>query len=169
MMSDPFSSVTVPNVIGLGRVDAEQRLASVPLRFRAQLVSSGTGGGAADAQTPAPGTSVIRYSVVTVRYPNPLLDSEEAVDGPEPESGLLEGIITSVLVGREGAGIGFSVQGLFPFSYFLYKESDPATREIYMRRGAMLAIAQRAFTGRDNVRILFNRRMVTDLWIFRPV
>ena len=166
-MENAFPMVSVPNVIGFGRVDAERILAAVPLRYIAKLVSSATGTGVASAQTPVAGTMVREFSVVKVEYPNPLLDAEEPVDGPQPQSGLLDGVVTNIIVSKDGASIGLSVLGLYPFFYFLYKDSDPVTREVYMRRGAMLAIAQRAFSGRDNTRIRFEGGMIDLVEIFR--
>jgi hypothetical protein len=167
-MPNNLSFVTVPNVIGMGRGQAEGVLSSVPLRFIARLVSSPTGLGSAAAQTPVAGTSVLEYAVVTVEYPNPLLDAEEPIDGPVPINGLLEGTITAVFVGKKGAGIGFSPDpSIPPFEYILYNDADQTTREGYMRRGALLALAQRAFTGKDNVRINFADKVVQVIYMFR--
>ena len=166
-MANDLQSVTVPNVIGMGRGEAEQLLTSVPLCFIARLVSSAIGGGIASEQSPVAGSIVLEYSVVTVVYPNPILDADEPLDGPVPINGLLEGTITAVSVGKDVAGIGFSPDpSIPPFEYLLYDDADPTTREGYMRRGALLALAQRAFTGKDNVRINFANKMVNVLYIF---
>jgi PASTA domain len=166
---DDFPLVHVPNVLGKGRFDAEQTLAAVPLRYIARTVTSTSPTGAS-WQSPAAGQTVLAYSVVTVEYPNPIATPGEGpVDGPQPKFGPLEGVITYVYVGKEGANIGLSVQGRIPFFYRLYSDNDPASREVYMRRGAMLAIAQRAFTGQDLVRVDFAGTTVESIQIFRPV
>ena len=153
----------------MGRGDAEQLLSSLSLRFIAKFPFSASGVGLASAQQPAAGTSIPEFSVVTVEYPSPLGPLDDSpVSGPEPTSGLLEGAITSVFVGQEGAGIGFSLSnGVAPFRFGLYKDSDPVGREGWMRRGAMLALAQRAFSGKDRVRISFGNNMVETIVIFR--
>jgi hypothetical protein len=167
-MPTSLARVTVPNVIGLRKGDAEQRLTSVPLRFIAKGTFSATGDGTAAAQTPVAGTIVLEFSVVTVDYPNPIDDTEGPVDGPVPQNGPLEGTITGVFVGRDRAGIAFSLDdSIPPFSYDLYHDADPTTREGYMRRGALLALAQRAYTGKDKVIINFGDRIIQGLWILR--
>jgi hypothetical protein len=167
-MPTSLAHVTVPNVIGLNQTDAERRLAGVPLRFIAKSPFSATGDGSAAAQTPVAGTIVLEFSVVTVEYPNPILNDESGIGGPEPQNGLFEGTITAVFVGTDNAGIAFSLDdSIPPFSYVLYNDADPATRAGYMRRGALLALAQRAYTGKDSVRIIFQNKSIQEMWIFR--
>jgi hypothetical protein len=167
-MATDLSIVTVPNVIGMSRGEAEQTLTAVPLRFIAKFVSSGTGDGTAATQSPAAGSRVLEYAAITIEYPNPILDAEEPLDGPVPINGLMEGNISAVFVGKNSAGIGFSPDpSIPPFEYTLYSDADTTTREGYMRRGALLALAQRAFTGQDQVRINFTNKIVEVLYLFR--
>jgi hypothetical protein len=115
-----------------------------------------------------PPPKALEYSVVTIEYPNPILDAEEPIDGPVPINGLMEGNISVVFVGKDGAGLGLSPDpSIPPFEYTLYNDADTTTREGYMRRGALLALAQRAFTGQDQVRISFTNKIVQVLYLFR--
>jgi hypothetical protein len=170
-MGSVFPLVRVPNVIGLGIGQVQSILAAVPLRnFVTRIPGVSAGGGGAISQDPRAGQTVSAYSVVRVRCPDPFIseETELGVDGPQPAFSPQQGFITSVSVTEQGADIGLSVQGLMPFSYHLYSDV-PATREVYMRRGAMLAIAQRAFTGQDLVRVDFAGTTVESIQIFRPV
>jgi len=158
----------VPSVIGLNRGDVLVRLSSVVLRTITVFTESATGGGVAAVQSPVAGTTVPQYSVVRVEYPNPVHTGETGIEGPEPISGLLEGTISAVFIGPDNAGIAFSPgQGIPPFSFVLYRDTEQVAREGYMRRGALLALAQRAFTGQSNVRVSFENKVVKAFWIFR--
>jgi hypothetical protein len=77
----PPQLVQVPNVIGLGRTEAEDRLEALGLRHIARL-PFGVEDGRATDQSPAAGTAVEQHSIVTVTYPTPLgpLDDQ----GPFP-------------------------------------------------------------------------------------
>ena len=149
----PF--VAVPTVTGLGRGEAEQLLASVSLRYIARFPFDAGGVGLATAQSPAPGSQVRQYSVVTVDYPSslgPLDDSP--VEGPLP-TGWLDGTVEGVFVGEREVVLRFSLDpAVTPFTFTLYRNADVIEREGWMRRGAMLALAQRAFSGAHPTRLL---------------
>ena len=160
--------VTVPNVIGLGRTAAEAALDGLLLRHIASFPVSVTGDGTASQQSPVGGTSVPQYSIVTVDYPTPFMGVPDSpVEGPTPPSGTYEGQITSVTVGNpfgsgEGAWVDFNTiidGGPLTLALALYFDdsADPPpvlARTEWMNRGALLGIAQRAFTNSYNVNIL---------------
>lgn len=162
-----MATVLVPNVIGLGRSVTEQRLALVQLRFIARFPFSAAGEGSASAQVPAAGSSVNKYSIVVVDYPSPLGPLDDSpVLGPVP-TGLIEGAIGSVTVNDRGATIGMLFDNGTPFDFGLYDEAVAVGREGWMRRGAMLALAQRAFSDGDKVRVNILGGMVASIQIFR--
>ena len=107
-------AVAVPMVVGLGRAAAEAKLFSLNLRHIGKFPFAATGDGSATAQSPAAGTLVPTYSIVTVTYPSPLgpLD-DTGVEGPTLPAGTYDGQIKSVMVGNpwgsgQGAWIDFS-------------------------------------------------------------
>jgi hypothetical protein len=160
--------VTMPNLIGLGRGTAEAMLDGLLLRHIAQFPFSATGTGAASQQTPVSGTSVGQYSVVTVAYPSPLGPMPDSpIQGPNPPSGTYEGQINSVMIGNpwgsgEGAWVEFSTTidgaaaAIMLALYFDDSANPPPqlSRTKWMNRGALLGIAQRAFTNGHNARIV---------------
>src|SRR4051794_20057844 len=81
--------VVVPNLIGLDRGTAEALLDSLMLRYVAKFPFSAGGNGLAAEQSPEAGTTVGRYSVVTVSYPS--------IIGPLPDSPVL-GLVPPVVV-----------------------------------------------------------------------
>lgn len=160
--------VIVPNLIGLGRAAAEAELDGLLLRHIAQFPFSASGTGAASQQSPVGGTSVGLYSVVTVAYPTPFGPMPDSpIEGPNPPSGTYEGQINSVMVGNpwgsgEGAWVEFATTiDAAPVTITLALYFDDAAnqppqlpRTEWMNRGALLGIAQRAFTNGNNVRIV---------------
>ena len=167
-------SINVPNVIGMSRTEAEATLAANNLRYIARFPFSATGDGRASAQDPAAGTSVPSFTVVTVSYPSPLGPLDDSpIGGPTLRPGTYEGTIKSVLVGNpfgtgQGAWISFetmmdgepvSFTGVLYFDHAL--RPAPADRAEWMRRSAMLGIAQRAFTHGHKVRLV----TASDLFI----
>jgi len=161
-------SVSVPNVIGMGRLEAEAALEAKMLRYIARFPFSAMGDGRASAQDPAAGTAVPSFTVVTVSYPSPMGPLEDSpIHGPTLPLGTYEGKINSVLVGNpygSGQGVWFTFEtqmdgGPVSFSRVLYFDSAthpeaPPDRTEWMRRGAMLGIVQRAFTHGHKVRII---------------
>jgi hypothetical protein len=175
--------VLVPNVIGLGKVDAEAKLDAAHLRYIARFPFSATGDGSATAQSPAAGTSVPAFSIVTVDYPSilgPLDDSP--VDGPTFPAGTYDATVTSVIVGDpfgsgQGAWVEFVTQldgGPVPVRGTLYFDHGaspgaPPDRIESMRRGAMLGAAQRAFTHQHPVRLVTGGDMsIRSIELRRP-
>lgn len=168
-------SITVPNVIGMPRPEAEAALAANNLRYIARFPFSATGDGRAAAQDPAAGTLVPMFSVVTVSYPSPLGPLDDSpVGGPTLRPGTYEGVVRSVRAGNpfgsgQGAWISFETvidDGVVGFTGVLYFDhavhaAPPPDRTEWMRRGAMLAIAQRAFTHGHKVRLV----TASDLFI----
>jgi len=161
-------SVSVPNVIGMSRLEAEAALQSKMLRYIARFPFSATGDGKASAQDPAAGTMVPSFTVVTVSYPSPMGPLEDSpIGGPTLNAGTYEGTIKSVRAGNpygsgQGAWISFETQmdgGPVSFTGLLYFDhaispGTPPDRTEWMRRGAMLGIAQRAFTHGHKVRLV---------------
>jgi hypothetical protein len=98
---------------------------------------------------------VPEFSIVTVQYPSPLGPLDDSpVGGPQP-SGFVDGNITAVLVNNRGVFVELALAADLRFQFTLYLE-EPAvgvSRDVWMRRGAMLSLAQRAFTGRDLVQL----------------
>ena len=161
--------VTVPNLIGRGRTEAEQLLASVPLRFIARFPFDASGAGLANAQSPTAGSLVPQYSVVTVDYPTPLGPLDDSpIEGPMP-GGWLDGTVEGVFVGEQAVVLRFALDpAVAPFTFTLYRNVDVATRESWMRRGAMLAVAQRAFSGGHATRLLVTAESnITSIEIYR--
>ena len=164
-----MSLVSVPNLIGLSGPDAKQILTAVPLRFIWRFPFSATGVGLATVQSPAAGTQVSQYSVVIVDFPSPLGPMDDAaVDGPSP-NGWLDGTVEGVLVGQQATVVRFSLDpAVSPFTFTLYRNADVVDREGWMRRGAMLAIAQRAFGGTHKTQVLVTAdNMITSIEIHR--
>jgi hypothetical protein len=167
--------VSVPNLIGLGRSAAEAKLDALLLRHIAKFPFDAGGDGSATAQSPAAGTLVPSLSIVTVTFPSPFgpLD-DTSVAGPTLPAGTYKGQIQGVLVGDpwgsgEGAWIDFSTPmdgGTVTFGGVLYRDPKvdvlpPPSRTEWMRRGAMLGLAQRAFTNGHTVRVV----TTSDLFI----
>jgi len=168
-------AVSVPNVIGLGRTAAEAKLFGLLLRHIGKFPFAAAGDGSATAQSPAASTLVPPFSVVSVTYPSPLgpLD-DTAVQGPTLPAGTYEGQIKRVMAGDpwgsgQGAWIDFTTimdGGPVTFMGVLYRDPNvnpgpPPARTEWMRRGAMLGLAQRAFTNGHNVRVV----TTSDLFI----
>ena len=159
--------VSVPNVIGMGRPQAEASLDAKLLRHIARFPFSATGDGTATLQDPPAGTLVPSFTVVTVSYPSPLGPIDDTpVQGPTLQAGTYEGAVKGVIAGNLGSGqgawIAFETQmdgGKVTFSGVLYFDQAFAMaalpdRAEWMRRGAMLALAQRAFTHGHKVRLV---------------
>ncbi|SEN50579.1 PASTA domain-containing protein [Duganella sp. CF517] len=161
-------AISVPNVIGMARPAAESTLAASQLRYIARFPFSATGDGTAAAQTPTPGSTAPMFSVVTVSYPSPLGPLDDSpVGGPTLRPGTYEGTIKRVLAGNpfgsgQGAWIGFETAldggavgftGVLYFDHALHPAAPPDRTE-WMRRAAMLGIAQRAFTHGHRVRLV---------------
>jgi len=159
--------VIVPKVIGMGRAAAEAALDAKLLRHIARFPFNAAGDGSASAQIPAVGASVPAFSVVVVDYPSPMGPLPDgSVEGPTLQAGIYEGKITSVMAGDPwGTGqgawvtvdtlIGIQAASISAMLYFDQTEtvSTPVERTEWMRRGAMLGIAQRAFTNAHKVRV----------------
>jgi PASTA domain len=160
--------VTVPNVIGLGNAAANAALDALLLRHISQFPFGADGDGTATAQSPAAGTVVPSYTIVTVSYPSPLGPLPDSpVEGPELLLGTYDGEVRSVLVGNpygtgQGAWIEFatlidgspvSFTGTLYFDHAIH--APPVLpRTEWMRRGAMLGLAQRAFTNGHKIRVV---------------
>jgi hypothetical protein len=165
----PLPLVPVPNLIGLSGPDAKQLLTAIPLRFIWRFPFSATGVGLATAQSPAAGTQVPLYSIVTADFPSPLGPMPDAPeDGPSP-NGWLDGTVEGVFVGQKAAVVRFSLDpSVPPFTFVLYRNEDVVDREGWMRRGAMLALAQRAFGGTHKTQLLVDADdLVTSIEIYR--
>lgn len=158
--------VSVPNVIGLARTAAEAKLDSLLLRHIAKFPGA-AGDGRATAQSPLAGTLVPTYSVVAVTYPTPLGPLPDSpVEGPTLPAGTYVGEVQSVFAGDpwgtgQGAWIDFvtNIDGPVTFTGTLYfdhgdNSGPPPPRTEWMRRGAMLGLAQRAFTNAHSVRLV---------------
>lgn len=178
-------AVVVPYLNGQDRASAEKMLHGLLLRHIAML-PFGPGDGRATEQIPAAGTLVATYSVVRVIYPSPLgpMD-DQPVSGPSPDRIIVEGRINRVVVNEHGASIDITVEkslflrtgplfyypaaGGFALNLDLYQDPEPVPVpcERWMRRGAMLALAQRAFTGKNMVRIDSDDRIITSIEIMR--
>jgi len=167
-------SISVPSVIGMTRPGAEAALAANNLRYIARFPFSAAGDGTASAQNPTPGAAVPLFTVVTVSYASPMGPFDDsAVGGPTPRPGVYEGIIKSVRVGNpfgsgQGVWVGFETTmdgGPVEFTGTLYFDhavhpAPPPDRTEWMRRGAMLGIAQSAFTHGHQVRLVTDGDLV---------
>jgi hypothetical protein len=167
--------VSVPNLIGLARTAAEAKLDSLLLRHIGKFPFGAAGDGRATAQSPLAGTLVPTYSVVAVTYPSPLGPLVDTpVEGPTLPAGTYVGKVQSVLAGDpwgsgQGAWIDFVTNidsGQVTFTGTLYFDhavnpGPPPSRKEWMRRGAMLGLAQRAFTNAHSVRLV----MASELFI----
>jgi hypothetical protein len=96
-----MAQITVPNVVGLGRGDAEKKLDEAHLRYIAVLPQGPGDQALATTQSPAPGTLAGEWTIVTVTYPS--------IFGPLPDSslqgqvhGTLQGKVAMVGVGPKG-------------------------------------------------------------------
>lgn len=145
--------VVVPNIVGKSRPSAEKTLSNATLRYVATFPFSATGDGSATHQQPAAGTTVRPYSVVTVAYPSPQGPLPDAPEQGAILSGWVTGDIERVTVDPHGARVTLAVSQTISFEFGLYTEAGGAAREVWMRRGAMLALAQRALTGKNRVQI----------------
>ena len=176
-------AVAVPMVVGLGRAAAEAKLFSLNLRHIGKFPFAAAGDGTATMQSPTPGALVPPFSIVTVTYPSPLgpLD-DTAVQGPTLPAGTYEGSISRVMVGDpwgsgQGAWVDFTTLiegGPVTFTGVLYRDPsatpapEPARTE-WMRRGAMLGVAQRAFTNSHKVRVVTTKDLfIQSIEIFKP-
>jgi hypothetical protein len=163
-LQEEMMAVSVPNLIGLGRGAAELALDALLLRHIARFPFDGAGDGSARAQSPEAGAMVAPYSVVTVSYPSPMGPLEDSsVMGPALPAGRYEGSVHGVTVGAgQGAWIDFLTHidsEPVTFTGALYLDSaatpgPPPSRTEWMRRGAMLGLAQRAFSNGHSVRVV---------------
>jgi hypothetical protein len=181
----PTLWLKVPNVIGLERLTAETVLGESELRYIAKFprgpVGPGlNGAGTAATQIPAAGTLVGRYSIITVTYPGPDNPPEPPSSPIGGEGPVLKGtfnfggLIKGVTVDRTGASIAFQLtihpqhpsadwdEG-FEFSLYDDQPIPLVPRAEWMRRGAMLSLAQRAFTNGDSVRITVTNLVVDSI------
>jgi hypothetical protein len=155
----------------------------VLLRHIAKFPFSADGDGTATAQDPPVGTIVSSYTVVTVSYPSPMGPLPDTpVQGPTLPASNYEGRVTGVTVGNrtgsgQGAWINFVSQvdgGPVTFTGTLYFDhavnpGSPPDRTEWMRRGALLGMAQRAFTHAHQVRILTTSDLfIQSIEIFTP-
>jgi hypothetical protein len=77
--------VTVPNLLGAGRTAAEATLDSLLLRHIARFPFAADANGVAVSQSPAAGTVIPKYTVVTIDYPSPLGPLDDSpIEGPAP-------------------------------------------------------------------------------------
>jgi len=157
--------VVVPNVVGLSRTLAETTLSDAPLRYVAAFPFDGTGDGRAASQTPAAGVTAQPYSVVRVNYPSPLGPLPDAAEQGPVLSGWITGEVKRLTVDNQGAWLTLFVSEGVTFEFGLYKDAESAAREVWMRRGAMLALAQRAFTGKHWVQINVEDWMIQSISI----
>ena len=158
--------VVVPNVVGMGRSLAEKTLFDALLRYVARFPFSASGNGAAAHQAPAAGATVLPYSVVTVEYPSPFGPLPDAVVQGPVLSGWVAGNVTRITVDESGASLMLSISAGVNFEFSLYKDAVPAAREGWMRRGAMLALAQRALSGKHRVQLDVDDWTIKSLTLF---
>ena len=158
--------VVVPNVVGMGRTLAEKTLFDAPLRYIARFPFGANGNGTAAHQAPAAGATVLPYSVVTVEYPSPFGPLPDAVVQGPVLSGWVAGNVTRVTVDDSGASLMLSISAGVSFEFSLYKDAVPTAREGWMRRGAMLALAQRALSGKLRVQLDVDDWAIRSLTIF---
>ena len=157
--------VVIPNIVGMSRTLAEKTLSDAPLRFVAAFPFGATGDGKAVSQTPAAGVTVRPYSVVRVNYPSPLGPLPDAAEQGPVLSGWITGEVRRLTVDARGAWLTLFVTDGVTFEFGLYKDAEAAAREVWMRRGAMLALAQRAFTGKNRVQIDVEDWMIQSISI----
>jgi hypothetical protein len=160
----------VPDVLGLGRTAAEAKLDSYRLRHIARFPFGAAGDGTASAQSPGAGTSVADYSIVIVSYPTPLGPLEDSpITGPT-FSGSIPGSITSVAVDRSAASITLATYPVLGENVEVSLYEDPPAplmpRAEWMRRGAILGLAQRAFTNKYRVRVDVTDGVVDRIELF---
>jgi PASTA domain len=160
----------VPNVLGLSRTDAEAKLDSYRLRHIARFPFGEAGDGTASAQSPSPGTSVADYSIVIVSYPSPLGPLEDSpVEGPT-FSGSIPGSITRIAVDRSAASITLATYPSLGESVEVSLYEDPPDPQMpraeWMRRGAILGLAQRALTNKCRVLVDITDSVVDRIEVF---
>jgi len=158
--------VVVPQVVGKGRTLAEKALSDALLRYVAKFPFSASGDGTAAHQSPAAGSTVLPYSVVTVEYPTPLGPLPDAVVQGPVLSGWVSGDVTRVTVNEAGASLMLAISPGVSFEFSLYKDAIATAREGWMRRGAMLALAQRALSGKHRVQLDVDDWMIKSLTLF---
>jgi hypothetical protein len=166
-----MSLIAVPDLVGggLGRGQAEPLLNSLLLRYVAKFRVVGGSTGLAVEQSPEAGKLVGPYSVVIVTYTTPLDIPDSGIEGPGP-SGSLSGRIDGVVVDAGGAWIAFVSEGEVASSIWLYRDQSVPllARTEWIRRGAMLSLAQRAFSNQHSVRAFVTDNFVRRLEIFSP-
>lgn len=159
-------AINVPDLIDLGRPTAEDRLDNLGLRYRALFKETNPPTGNVVAQSPAAGTRVGRYTVVTVTYSSPFDMGDNTILGRSPD-GPLDGKISAVKVDQNGASLDFLINGddAPTLELQLYSDADAAAADFpraeWMRRGALLGLAQRAFTFGDHVQVQFDQAVVS--------
>ncbi|MCK0511472.1 PASTA domain-containing protein [Aromatoleum buckelii] len=165
--------VIVPNVIGMSSLAAVAALGAVKLRHLGKLPFLATGDGTAATQDPPAGAEAPPFTVVTVSYPSPLGPMpDQNIEGPTLPAGTYDGEITRVSVGNpfgsgQGAWISFvtdmedspvEFDAALYFDHALHPAPVPDRIE-WMRRGAMLGMAQRAFTHSHRVRLGISQQL----------
>ena len=154
-----MAKVTVPNVVGLGREDAEKKLDDAHLRYIAVLPQGPSNEVLASTQSPAAGTVAGEWTIVTVTYPS--------IFGPLPDSGLqgqvhgtLRGKIIMVGVGpKGGAYVDLLTDDAVRVGLVLFGSDPGATlpTDEWARRGAVLGLAQSAMTNGHDVMVVVEK------------
>ena len=157
-----MAKITVPNVVGLGRGDAERKLDEAHLRYIAVLPQGPGDQALAATQSPAAGTLAGEWTIVTVTYPS--------IFGPLPDSGLqgevhgtLQGKIAMVGVGpKGGAYVDLLTTDAVRVGLVLFG-SDPGVAlptDEPARRGAVLGLAQSAMTNGHDVTVVVEKTKI---------
>ncbi|MBY3243161.1 PASTA domain-containing protein [Rhizobium laguerreae] len=175
--------VVVPNVFGMSGQAALAALGAVRLRHLAHRTFGATGDGTATEQNPPAGAVVPTFTVIEVSYPSPLGPiPDTAIEGPTLPAGTYDGSVTRVSVGNpfgsgQGAWLTFATDmdgGQVEFDATLYFDhalhpGAPPDRVEWMRRGAALGMAQRAFTNNHRVRLVTTQELfIQSIDIVKP-
>jgi hypothetical protein len=165
-------SVVVPDLVGK-KVDiqtAGKMLDALGLRHQFSLTTTLPMDGLAWDQAPAAGTAVKLYTVVKVRF-RAADDIDLPVGGAIPKGGL-QGKITGVSIDEHEVAVDVTLEDAVPISYVLYRvrlaDDDDLPRAEWMRRGAMLGLAQRALTNQHRVDLFVTEEhLVGKMRVFR--
>lgn len=166
-------SIVVPNLIGEDAVAATARLDKLGLRYVQNQKTTGPPFTKVIDQHPTAGTDVKKFAVVTMTISSIVDLDNRPIEGPFP-SGNLEGSITGVTVEGRGAFVDFSAADTAETEFILYSTpreaaNDDLPRTEWMRRGAMLGLAQRALTSAHRVQLFVNvEKIVEKIRIFPP-
>ena len=155
----------IPNVVGLSREEAEQKLDAAHMRYIAVLSQGPSKQVLATTQSPAAGTVAGEWTIVTVTYPS--------IFGPLPDPGLqgevrgtLHGKIVMVGISpKGGAYVDLLTTDAVRVGLLLFGAAPKAMLppHEWARRAAVLSLAQSAMANGHDVMVFADKTKIQSI------